>query len=446
MKPITLPKVSTLPARIRQQFDLAISGALNWPAITWVLLAFFVIFFFYFIQPTFLSAYHELRLFFNFPVMTPLGADLHEYLGFSKALFDTGTPYIPPNYYPPFEAVFFMRLMHSGGDQGYIYITILSFISFFCTTFLYPVLVAKDHRISSIAGFILITGLFSYGLWFEFERGQFDLLVMAICFAGLYLYHYHPRLRFLAYLFFIMSVQIKLYPGVFLFCFTVDWRAWKANLVRWGGLLLANFAALFILGPKVFMDFINALLSQMGKPTYWGERNHSIDSFVRVLVETFKGQPAIFAQLKPQIHLMELPLMAFYLICLGVVLWISYKKRLSAINPYLLLLLTIGSMVLPSTSHDYKLSIFIAPMVVLFNSLELRRSGRPWLDISAIALLVVITAVYATTLFLHNDMPILITSNLPALLVIALSAALLLRVRTLQSQRLGSTAEFRDLA
>ena len=371
--------------------------------------------------------------------------DLREYLGFSKALVDTGTPYIVPNYYPPFEALFFMRLMHSGPDQGYIYLTILSFISFVGTTFLFPVLLAKDHRISPLAAFALITGLFSFGLWFEFLQGQFDLLVMVMCFAGLYLYHYHPRLRFLAYLLFILSVQVKIFPGVFLFCFTTDWRAWKANLLRWGGLLLANFAALFVLGPKVFMDFINALTSQVGRPSYWGPNNHSIDSFVRVVVDSFKNQPALAAQLKPEIPLLELPLMAFYLACLGAVLWIAYKKRLSAINPYLLLTLTIASMVLPSTSHDYKFSIFIAPMVVLLNGLELRRSGRLRLDIAAIVLLLVLTSLYAITLFPHNDLPLLLTNNLPALLIIALCTALLLRVRVLQSQRLGSGVEFRDL-
>jgi hypothetical protein len=446
MKPISLPKVSSLRGRAVQQIRRALDGVMNWPAITWVLLAFFVVFFAYFIGSTYLNAYHELRLFTDFPYLQPLGADLHEYLGFSKALFDTGNPYIPPNYYPPFEAVFFLRLMHSGPDQGFVYITVLSFLSLIGIAFLYPVLVSKDRRMSTLGVFGLVTGFFSFGLWFEIERGQFDLLVMAMCFAGLYLYHYHPRWRIVAYLLFIMSVQVKLYTGIFLFCFTTDWRAWKVNLLRWGGLLLANFAGLFILGVPVFMSFINALTSQVNKPTYWGTHNHSADSFVRTLVDSFKSQPALYAQLKPDIRLFELPLMAFYVICLAAIFWISYKKRLSAINPYLLVVLTIGTMVLPSTSHDYKLSIFIGPVVALLNSFELRRSGRGWLDAAAIGLLLLLSAAYGSTLFMHdNDMPVALANNLPALLIISLCCVLLLLVRLAQSKRLEPEAEFRDL-
>jgi hypothetical protein len=270
---------------------------------------------------------------------------------------------------------------------------------------------------------------------------------MALCFGGIYLYHAHPRWRMAAYLLFIMAVNIKIYPGIFLLCFTSDWHDWKHNLRRWGLLLLANFAGLFILGWKVFLDFLQALADQMSQPSYWWSGNHSIDSFVRVVVDSLKvGSPAVYEMLQANIRWFSVGLILLYLLCLGGVLLIAYRQRLSAANPYLILALTLGTMLIPSTSHDYKLSILIAPMVLLLNSLELRRSGRTGLDLAIILLLIILSTAYSATLFLHTDLPILLTSNLPPLMIIAGASALLLWVRSAQSCRMGEGTEFHDLA
>jgi len=447
MKTIEIPKMSHIRRQSRAKVLTVLDLILRWPATNWVLMGFFTTFFVYFIVPTFLNAYHELRLFPYFPELKPLGADLHEYLKFSRMLIDTGTPYTPPNYYPPFQAVFFLRFMYSGPDQSYIYLTLLSFISFLAITWLYPMLVAKERRLNPMAVFGLITGLISYGLWFELERGQFDLLVMAMCYAGIYLYHFRPRWRLAAYLLFILSVNIKIYPVIFVLCFTTDWHDWVRNLRRWGLLLLANFAGLFILGWKVFLDFINALVGEVNQPSYYWSGNHSIDSFVRVMLETFKkSSPAVYDIIHPNIRWIELALLLLYLLCLGMVLRIAYLQRLSAANPYLIMLLTIGTLVIPSTSHDYKLSIFIAPMVLILNNLELRRSSRIWLDLTAILLVVVLSTAYSSTLFMHVDLPVLLTNNMPALLVIAIASTLLLWVRSAQSRQMTPEIEFHDLA
>ena len=102
-------------------------------------------------------------------------------------------------------------------------------------------------------------------------------------------------------------------------------------------------------------------------------------------------------------------------------------------------------MVVPSTSHDYKLCIFAAPVVLLLNSLNLAKSGHRWLDWAAIALVLLLTGAYSTTLFLHTDLPLVLTSNLPALLVIAAAAALLMAVRSRQAKLAGSADDFQDL-
>ena len=174
--------------------------------------------------------------------------------------------------------------------------------------------------------------------------------------------------RFFAYLLFIIAVNLKIYPGIFLFCFTSDWRNWKANLRRWGLLLLANFACLFILGWRVFSDFIAALLSQLKQPSYGWVGNHSIDSFIRFVIDAIcSSNPSLASALTPNIRWFSLALLAIYLLCLGGVYWIVYRRGMNAANQYVLLVLTIGALIIPSTSHDYKLCILAAPITDLFS-------------------------------------------------------------------------------
>lgn len=419
---------------------------LSWSTITWVLIGFCAAFGLYFIVPTFLSAYHELRLFSGFPALQPLGADLHEYLNFSKHWVENGTPYIPPNYYPPFQALFFFRFMQSGPQQSFVYVTVLSLLSFLASVWLYPTLVVRGRQLKALALFGIITGLFSYGLWFQLERGQFDLMVMAFCLAGIYLYHHHPRWRWAAYILFVLSVNLKIYPAIFVVCFTTDWRKWVENIRRWGLLVLASVGGFIILGWQVFLDFVRALLDQMNQPSYWWVGNHSINSFLRLVAENWKKtDPNVYALYRPNMRWVELVLILIYLVCLFVVLCTAYRREMSAANPYLLLVLTLGTMLIPSTSHDYKLSILVAPMVLLLNAFDLHRSDKPLLDGVSIVLWVLISFFYSATLFLHADLPELLANNMPILMGLTIFFTILLRVRDAQSHRCANPVVFEDL-
>lgn len=234
------------PAPVRSFWQNSVARLLGIPLSYWVLGVFCVVFFACYVVPVFLNDYHELRVYPDFPAINPIGGDLREYLGFSKALLENGSPYIPPNYYPPLQALLFAPLVRFGPDQSYVYITALNFLSFLAITWLYPWLASRPRQWNQLATLGLASGLFSYGLLFQLERGQFDLLVMTLCYAAIYLFHHHPRLRLLAYLLFVVSVNIKIYPLVFILCFTLDWRDWKRNLLRWGLLGLANLAGLFV--------------------------------------------------------------------------------------------------------------------------------------------------------------------------------------------------------
>ena len=105
--------------------------------------------------------------------------------------------------------------------------------------------------------------LFSYGILFELERGQYDLIAMFLCIAAIYLFHFHPRLRIPAYLLFCIAVQLKIYPLIFIVALIDYSQPVSTHLKRWGALLLANFLLLFMLGLRPFMEFKQAMLTQL---------------------------------------------------------------------------------------------------------------------------------------------------------------------------------------
>jgi len=284
-------------------------------------------------------------------------------------------------------------------------------------------------------------------LWFEIERGQFDLITMVICFLAIYIYHHHPRFRLAAYFLFILSVNLKIYPGIFIICFTTDWQDWKNNLRRWALLLIGSFSGLFILGWKIFLEFVNALIIQMSHPTYVWIGNHSIDSFVRLMVNKLSElNPVLLNSLNANIRWFDIAFLLIYVLCLVGIIRMTYRHKMNASNPYMLLIITLGTMLIPSTSHDYKLCILIPPMVMLFNNLELNRSGKNILDLSAIVLVSLISLSYSATLFLHTDLPFLLASNFPYLFILCVSIVLLLWVRTAQSRRIENQVVFQDIS
>ncbi len=405
------------------------------PAVTWALLAFVIVFIAYFIKPTFLNPDHVMQLGANFPAEEPIGIDVRQYLGFSQALLQTGSPYIESNYYPPLESIFFLPLTGMDPNQAYGLVTLISTVLFLWTSLIFPLLLSKERRITSTLILFLTTGLFSYGFWFQLERGQYDILVMAICFAAIYIYHYHPRARFAAYALFVLSVQLKIYPGIFIILFSKDWHDWKNNLRRWGALLLANFAGLFVLGPKVFVDFVTSLKDQMQVPRFVSLVDHSINSFVNLVVQKIGAHGGYTKpQLREFINIMQYALLVVIFVCLALVLWRIYQKRLNPLNPYLLLMLTVSALVIPTTSHDYVFSAFVAPFALFFNTLSLRRSGKLWLDILMVGLVFLIGLVYASTLFVHISLPLWLTNNLPALMLIGAAIPILFWVQTGQTE------------
>lgn len=373
----------------------------------------------FFLVPVFFSA-NVMQFFQQAPALEPIGVDLRQMLSYSHAWWvQHQSPYIGFNLYPPLASVLFTPLLALDFPLAYRIVTLISLVCFITSTILLSRGVGEKTPASPLLVLFLTSGLFSYGFQFEIERGQFNLLAMFPCFLAVWLFHHKPNRRLWAYGLFSLSVQLKVFPFIFILLLVDDWRDWKGNLRRFTWLGLVNFFLLFILGGRVFIDFLRALASQTLYPAIW-QGNHSIRCFVTQQIDFAVEQGwAQAANYAPAAQL-------FFLACLGgcllLILWHAYRQNHASINPHLLLACTLGALLIPSVSHDYKLSILIPPAACLFvHESRLEGAQHPVIGL----LYGVFAFVYSSTLFSYTFKPPFLQNNFPALLVLLILTTIL---------------------
>jgi hypothetical protein len=237
-----------------------------------------------------------------------------------------------------------------------------------------------------------------------------------LCLAAIYIFHHRPKRRWLAYLLFTISVQLKLYPAIFIFALIEDWSAWKINIKRVAGLGFTNILVLFILGVSPVFNTIKYMVdseaSHVGRPF-----NLSISSFVlHILSLGFLPHKRIILWLQANTWLPQLLLLAFFAICFVIILRQVYKKNPKGVDPHLFLACTIGACIIPAISFDYKLPILAASMMLLIPVLDsYERGGR---KLSIIFWILLFSIVYSSLLYSYVDKPEILQYNLPALLVL----------------------------
>lgn len=391
---------------------------LNIPGAYWILLGFFIVYISLFVSPVFFNSDRRIDYLTRYVLeITPIGRDLNLATSGIKSWFSGNGFYDIQNLnYPPLYAIVFSPFLLLTYPTTYFVMTAVTIFCVILSSLILPSLIVKN-RDQAILIFFFLTGIFSYGVQFELERGQFNIFAFTLTFLAIYIFHRHYHFRNLAYLLFSVAVQIKLYPLIFILMFIKGWRDWRSNVLRFVGLGIFNFALLFVIGYQGFLDFISTMLilfdSQWNRPY-----NHSIASFVRNLTTTGFGvlQSGTVALLKEKSLLIEVALIAYFFICLFVVFGRAYKNNENGINLDLFLMCTIGAMILPSLSIDYKLPL-LSPAIAL------ALSYRPFCDnkkrrILTVILLVVISLAYSYTLFSFVNRPLILANCLPLIMII----------------------------
>jgi hypothetical protein len=360
----------------------------------------------------------------QFPEYVPakgfIGEDLGQMLSYSESWFIfKQSPYIGMNLYPPLASVLFTPLLGFEFSAAYQIVTLVNVFFYMLLTLVLPLRIGKEKQVTSLLMLFFITGLFSYGFQFELERGQFNVIAMVACFFAIWIFHNHNKYRFVAYILFTISVQMKLFPAIFIVMFITDWHDWKNNIKRFLGLAAVNFALFFVLGTSVFVDFLRAIKAQSLHPSIWSG-NHSIRSFVTSISNTESQQG--WPWLSDHSGWVQLSFLAVIAVCILLIMIQAYRQRQNGVNSHLLLACTIGALLIPPVSHDYKLSILAAPTAILFSDLSSYSEGavRSRRHFLTMMMVFIMSFAYSTTLFSYTHKPLTLASNFPALITMLL--------------------------
>ena len=414
------------PGSIRTFFRKAGKRIYSVPTLPLIASGLVIAYIFLFLFPMFLNQEHSIQYFNRYlPEITPIGRDLTGANASIKGWLSGQSLYDNQNlYYPPFYAFMFAPFLLLSYPANYYLITFLTFISMIALFFLIPSLAKKMKLESSLLIFFFFTAIFSYGMQFEVERGQFNTIAFTMAILAIYIYHYHNSLRYYAYLLFSISIQIKIFPIVLILMFIKDWRDWKNNILRFFGLGIFNLAFLFSMGWQTLLDFTKALPVLLG--AIWSRPyNHSIKSFIHGLANSEYGTlpPAAGSWIRENLSLVEYILLAYYFICLLTVLSKAYKNKEQSINFNLLLICTIGLMILPSSSVDYKLPLLAFPIAMIASARQEQLQG--YKRILEIGLFIFISFAYSVTLFPFIYKPDFLANNFPLLLGILTAVTIL---------------------
>jgi len=407
--------------KLKLKFSVIFKNILDLPTIVWISIAFLVVNFFFFIKPMFLNSKLQMNYFSHYiPNTSLIGVDIRTIMTSIESWLVSGiSPYENGLLaYPPLVLILFSPLILIGFPAYYkllIYATLLSYI---IAGLIIPSFQNRKNQ-NSIIYIVFAMGLISYGLQFELERGQFNLIAFAICYVAIYMFHSYPKFRFFAYIFFSISIQLKIFTGIFTLLFIDKWSDWKANTRRivWIGLL--NMLLLFILGVDTLNNFLTAISINQFDLTPWN--GVSIQSFVFRLSRTGYG---IFSEgakvfVANNSDLLEWLLLLLYGLCLVMQIFYAAKQSKHGFDPYLFVTCTIGALIIPTISNDYKLPLLIGPMAILLSSLSIQ--GTSTKKIFSIILIITMSSAFWSTLYPFEVKPEIMHNNLLVLFVILIS-------------------------
>lgn len=397
-----LPRISRLP---------------RLPALAWIVLGFFASYLLFFLWPTFGGRVMAFPVYLD--AIDPIGWDLSQMLSYSRNWLAGGTPYIGENLYPPLATMMLSPLTLLDPKMAYRALLTATVLAYTALVVLLPSLFRPGRPSSAVVLLFAVTGLISYPLQFELERGQFNVLASACLLLGVYLFHRRPHLRLLSYVLFVISVQLKVYPLALLPLFVDDWSSWRSSLPRLMGLIGVNIACLLALGPRTFADFVPAIQRQLVDPGIW-IGNHSAKSFAE------QAAPAVSGWIQAAI-------LGLVGACLAVGIWRAIGGGRKGPDSYLALTCMIAALIVPSVSHDYTLSLLAAPAVAFLTDLEDKEAPATggWMRAGC---LVAFGLAYSALLVsytgrvslpgLSTVVPAVLTQNaLPFLLLVLLSAS-----------------------
>ncbi|HET7144206.1 MAG TPA: glycosyltransferase family 87 protein [Anaerolineales bacterium] len=377
---------------------------LDQPTFTWVVLGFLIAYFAFFIFPTFLNQDNQFHYSTGYlPPREHIGFDTRLTLDHIRVWFMGERE--PKYIFPALTTILFTPLLLLRYPADFYVVTAVTLTSYLILNLFLPLMILKkENRL--LLFFVFAVSIFSYGLQFELETGQFYTTAMMLTVAAVYIFHKHPSYRVLAYILFSISIQLKVFPAIFVVMFVDDWRDWRGIIKRFAALGLANFALLFLLGYSYFALFLTHLIDSGAASEL--AYNHSIYAFVTDL-----PAPGWVGSL----------LYLYFFICFILVLRKVYLQNEKGIHADLLMTCLLGGLMIPAISHDYNLPLLATPFVLVMSTQNVR--DVTWVKLLSILLITATAFAYSATLFPSNAKPVYLENSFPFLFVILTAVVLL---------------------
>lgn len=389
----------------------------------WLILGFLFWFGIAYVQSVFLNPSNEMQNGNFLPAIRPIGTDLNFILDAAKSVTSGGSPYAGANKYPPLAALLFIPLSLMDKRSAYQIILVLTYLSYIVVTLIIPYVLSGKKKLPAFASFLFAIGFFSYGLSFEIERGQFNLIAICCALLAVTIFHKSRKYRWLAYILITIAIQLKLYPAIFVLFLIDDWKNWKRTLFRWSVLGIANISLIFVLGLDTGVEYfhqVSSIVNSSGKSDWPG--NHSIQGFLNFC--------NFYLDLSP--HLMRGLEIALQIVVLTIVLhcFDHAWRRNNSKDPTLFLACTITALVLPALSHDYTLSYLTGPVIYFCMEIDdelsedrfAHNQTHTWITSLLLALF---AFSFTGTYFSYMLKPFILHEQFPLLLVLLGSSVLL---------------------
>lgn len=140
------------------------------------LVAFVVCFIWFYLIPVFGG---EKMAYFRYILDMPtIGADLKQMLTYAGQI--PANPYIGRNIYPPFASILFIPFTWVDVKTAYLLLTMVTLGAYFGMFSLAPK--------TNVSTLIFVGGLVGYGMQFEIERGQWNVIAMFLAMVGMELW------------------------------------------------------------------------------------------------------------------------------------------------------------------------------------------------------------------------------------------------------------------
>ncbi len=412
------------------------------PLINWVLAGFFMTYLAFFISPMFFRRVPRI-LYFNkyLPDMYPIGFDLKFLVDLIRKWLENDQTPFHITAYPPLTYIFFSPLtLIQNSNTLYKVASLITISCFIITSLIIPLLAARKRNTNLILLFAA-TGLISYGMQFELERGQFNVITIMLAMAAIYIYHHYHDYRHYAYILFTLAIQLKIYPAILAVMFIKNWRDWKGNLRRLFIFAIVNFLLLFIMGWEAFNEFLDKIKEQLQQPTLAWAGNHSIKSFFSEYIETGGygiSPPHVVEFVSRHNGVISNLFLLLFLLCFLDILIRAYRENRPNLNTSLLLAGTIGALIIP-VSNDYTLPILVGPMALALTFLVNSEYGER--KVAAALLLMISSAAYSAILYPFKYREVFMQNAFPFLFIIALSISILNRIALPNTKTVGDSTE-----